>query len=49
MDYRNLLWIIFGGVLINTWRNIITFYWRMNGQHSKDKYKRDLAHAASCG
>jgi len=27
MNYYKLFWIIFSGVLINTWRDIISFYW----------------------
>jgi len=27
MKYLNILWIIFGSLLINTWRDIIVFLW----------------------
>ena len=28
MDYQYLLWIILGTVLLNTWKDIVFFYWR---------------------
>ena len=27
MKYLNIMWIIFGSVLLNTWRDIVLFYW----------------------
>ena len=44
MNYLHILWIIFGGVILNTWKNIIILNWRL----TFGKNKRELAHAA-CG
>ena len=27
MNYYKILWIILGSVILNTWKDIITFYW----------------------
>ena len=28
MNYYRILWVILGGIVLNTWKDIITFYWR---------------------
>jgi len=27
MNYYKILWVILGSLILNTWRDIITFYW----------------------
>ena len=41
-DYLKLLWLIFGAILFNTWRDILIFYWRRCtyiGQKKEDPKK----------